>query len=152
MTADVTYVSKWVAYPDLFRFDHTGTDPYRSKAENVDGALGRLVCVTDDGHSVDIPARYWMCLADSIRSSFAKDGDTWKGTVTFRFNGYQWDNPVELGGFLATVVNDGYIAEGHKAVKTFPKNGFTVATVDVTYDYATEKWSASAELPARSEE
>ena len=49
---------------------------------------------------------------------------------------------------MATVVNDGYIAEGHKAVKTFPKNGFTVATVDVTYDYATEKWSASAELPA----
>ncbi len=146
VTADVTYVSKWVTYPDIFRFDYSGTDPYRSKAENMDGALGRLICVTDEGHNVDIPARYWMCLTDGTRSSFAKDGDTWKGTVTFRFNKYQWDNPLEFGGFMAAVVNDGYIAEGHKPVKPMSANAFTTFTVDVTYDYATEKWSAS-ELP-----
>ena len=143
VTADVTYVSKWVTFPDLFRFDPSGSSiASPSTAYNVEGALGRLVCVTDDGHSVDIPAKYWMSLADQVRSSFAKDGDTWKGTVTFRYTKYQWENPASSGGFMAMIVQDGYIEAGHKVVKPLATNSFTVYTVDVTYDYATEKWSA----------
>ena len=143
---DVEFVPKWVYYPDMFRFDYSGTDPYRSTAYNMDGALGRLICVTDEGHNVEIPARYWICLADGTRSSFSKEGDSWKGTITFRFNKYQWENEAEIGGFMATIVRDGYIEDGHKPVTPLSPRGFTTLTVDVSYDYETEKWSAS-ELP-----
>ena len=137
---DLVLVPTWVRMPDLDRHG-TGMEA-PSTAFNVN-PLGSLVCVTEEGHSKEIEAKYWMLLdsQDIIKNEYFSKSDDgeWTGKIHIRYNTVQWAD------FMDALVADDVLPSAHKSVETLPDAtqgpNYLEKDAYVKYDRDTEMWS-----------
>ncbi len=137
---DMTFVAQWIFLPDVCRYDPTGSAMAApSKAENLEGDFGKLVCLTDEGHSTGFGGKYLMPLVGNSISNIQRTGDTWTCTIELQYNVYVWNNPVENGGFMPLLVQDGIIAAGHMPVTPLSVRNVK-QTIEAVYNRETGCW------------